>query len=274
MKRFNEQSGKVGTIFLAIFSILLMSLTAISIFFFQKELEKRKMVETILEKAQNNEQELDKDLKDIKKQLFVLEEKNKEADERINSLLDELELEEGLREELKKENLAIKADLNKETKETEKLRDQLARDLGDSELKLNDLQTQLKKESNYNKELEIKIVNLEQQLMGNARPSKEKIAKANKRVDKEIELEKIEVIPNKVPQGRILSVDVDTEFVIVNLGEKDGLKIGKMLSVYRGKDYLGDIRITRLQPEMSAADLIPPFSSRTVRKNDQVIAKE
>ena len=36
------------------------------------------------------------------------------------------------------------------------------------------------------------------------------------------------------------------------------------------KNYLGDIKVTRLQDEMSAADLLPPFSSQTVRKNDQV----
>lgn len=69
-------------------------------------------------------------------------------------------------------------------------------------------------------------------------------------------------------------MDLDTEFVIINLGEKDGVAISDMLSVYRGKDFLGDIKVTRVQPEMSAADLIPPFSSKKVRKNDQVVTKQ
>jgi hypothetical protein len=75
-------------------------------------------------------------------------------------------------------------------------------------------------------------------------------------------------------EGRILSVDVETEFVIVSLGENDGLSVGNILSVYRNDDYLGDIKVTRLQPKMSAADLITPFSIRNVQKNDQVKVKQ
>ncbi len=71
-------------------------------------------------------------------------------------------------------------------------------------------------------------------------------------------------------EGRILSVDTETEFVIVSLGKMDGVKVGAVLSIFRGDDYVGDIRVTRLQPEMSAADLIPPFSIRSIKKNDQV----
>ena len=86
--------------------------------------------------------------------------------------------------------------------------------------------------------------------------------------------DEISTLPSDTSDGRILSVDTDTEFVIVNLGEKDGIKRNMFLSVYRGKEYLGDIQITRVQPEMSAADFVPPFSSRSVRKNDQVVAKK
>ena len=64
------------------------------------------------------------------------------------------------------------------------------------------------------------------------------------------------------------------EFIIFNLGDKDGVEIGQMMSVYRGKDYLGDVKVTRVQPEMAAADFIPPFSSRQVRRGDQVLQKQ
>ena len=73
-------------------AILLISLTAMSIFIFQKEIEKRKKTELALENLKVVEMELKKDLKEANKQKFILEEKNKEADDRINSLLDELEL--------------------------------------------------------------------------------------------------------------------------------------------------------------------------------------
>ena len=71
-----------------------------------------------------------------------------------------------------------------------------------------------------------------------------------------------------------MSVDKENDFLIFNLGEKDGVSQGVVMSVYRGSDYLGDVRVSRVQLEMAAADFIPPFSSQKVRKNDQVVLKK
>ncbi len=68
-------------------------------------------------------------------------------------------------------------------------------------------------------------------------------------------------------------VDGETEFVIVNLGANHGIKEDQILSISRGKDLLGDIKVTRVQPEMSAADFIPPLTGRQVRKDDSVVIK-
>ena len=47
--------------------------------------------------------------------------------------------------------------------------------------------------------------------------------------------------------------------MIFNLGLKQGVKPEDVLSVYRGDEYLGDVKVTRVQDEMAAADIIPPF---------------
>ncbi|MBL8014031.1 MAG: hypothetical protein JNN05_09310, partial [Candidatus Omnitrophica bacterium] len=91
---------------------------------------------------------------------------------------------------------------------------------------------------------------------------------------KNVELDKIVVAKTDAAKGRILSVDKETEFVIFDMGSKSGVSQGDVLSVMRGDDYLGDIKVSRVQEEMSAADLIPPFSSKMVRKNDTVVAKK
>ncbi len=275
----NKSSGKVLTVFIVIIAILLISLTAISIFFFQKELERRKSVELILEKIKANEQKLEGELKVVRKEKFLLEEKNKEADERMNNLMDELDLQSGLREEVKKENVALKEQLSKETQTREALQKKFE-DGGAFEQQIADLKAKLAAETNLrnqleqqNKDLQEKSASLEQSL-GKEFSSAPKPSKEIKDAQKKVDLEKIVVVPNETPEGRILSVDTDTEFVIVNLGQKDGVNVGNIMSVYRGKEYLGDVKITRVQPEMSAADLIPPFSSRLVRKNDQVVSAQ
>jgi len=88
-----------------------------------------------------------------------------------------------------------------------------------------------------------------------------------------VELDKIVVNPQNITKGYVLSVDTDVEFVVFNLGLKEGVKPDDLLSVFHGDQYLGDIKATRVQDEMSAADIIPPLSSRQIHKNDIVVLK-
>jgi hypothetical protein len=62
--------------------------------------------------------------------------------------------------------------------------------------------------------------------------------------------------------------------VIVSLGEKDGIVKGALLSIFRGESYLGDVKVSRVLAEMSAADFVPPFKSQNVKKDDQVVIKK
>jgi chromosome segregation ATPase len=246
----------------------------------------------------------------------LLQEKNKEAEARVNDLSDELELESGLREEMKLETVSLEEKLKEleeervafadEIGKKEELHKKLTKDLSASEQKIKALEAQLKAEIERSQ----KLGQLYEQ------KQKEEVAKAesvlkyqtdqateNKDVEKStlgesanlgIELEEIVIVPSSPKtqetarepifedsvvalsaalNGRILSVDTETEFVIVSLGEKDGLAVGNVLSIYRNENYVGDIKITRLQSEMSAADLILPLSIRNVKKDDQVKTK-
>ncbi len=286
----NNRSGKVIVVFAVIIAVLLISLTAISIFFFQKEHERRKATEAMLGESKASEARLDSELEEAKKTAFLMEEKNKEADERINSLLDEIELAEGLREELKNENNALKEKFEKEKSLRDELKGKMMVELDATKKTVNELQSQLTKINTENEALKTENTELKKkyeaiemdfQKLSKAKKKKkkdnnEKTVKSTE-VDVSFDDEKKEdeayVVPDKIPDGRILSVDYDTEFVIVNLGKKDGVSVGKVLSIYRGQEYLGDVQVTRVQLEMSAADLIPPLSSKTARKNDKVVAR-
>jgi len=315
-----NSSGKVLTIFLVIIAILLISLTAISLFFFQKETNRRKLAETTLEEFQSEKINLEESLEEIKKKNFLLQAKNKEADERVNDLSDELDLEKGLREEVKieaealkvkvEEALASKESLAQVIESKEELHKKLTTDLTASAQKIKKLEAKLKVEIKRSKKLG-KLYEQQQEKISHAEEVQvlevirgagvgeisdkdadenmiglggveleeiivipgEEIAKNENDVDIRTSLEETVGILDEVVEGRILSVDTETEFVIVSIGEMDGVEVGNVLSVYRGEDYVGEIRVTRLQPEMSAADLIPPFSIRSVKKNDQVKAK-
>ena len=312
-----NSSGKVLVIFLVIIAVLLISLTAISLFFFQKETERRKIAEATLEEYQSETVKMKEDITILKKQNFLLQEKNKESEARVNDLSDELELESGLREEMKLETVAVEEKLKEledakeafadEFEEEEELHKKLIKNLAISEQKIKELEAQLKAEIERSQKLGELYEQKQQEeasKLENIQDSPENTAVEKSSVEEEvsledansgIELEEIVIIP-RLPKaqdvveepifeeevvsvfesalnGRILSVDTETGFVIVSLGKKDGLDVGNILSVYRNENYVGDIKITRLQSEMSAADLVLPLSIRNIQRNDQVKTK-
>ena len=83
-----NSSGKVLVIFLVIFVILSLSLAGLAMFFLSKEKERRISTETALQQSVASATKLEAKLQDAIKQGFLLQEKNKEADEKINGLLD------------------------------------------------------------------------------------------------------------------------------------------------------------------------------------------
>ena len=285
-----NSSGKVLTVFLVIIAVLLISLTAVSLFFFQRETEKRKETEFTLEKTKASHARLEEELKETKKQNILLEEKNKEVDEQINSLLDDLEVEKGLKEEVKKENSSLKEQLDAALKERDSLQQQIADNSAGFEEKMAALKQELETESNVkqqleaaNKELQEKVTTLEKQieersqgadLPENTPSDIKKKPNDGSPQSMNVELDKIVVVPSHGLEGRVINVDTASEFVIFNLGEKDGITADKTFSIYRGTNYLGDVKVTSVQPEMSAADLIPPLSAKMIRKNDRVLVKQ
>ena len=56
--------------------------------------------------------------------------------------------------------------------------------------------------------------------------------------------------------GEIISVNDDNNFVIIDLGEETGVRIGDQLTVYRDDDYIGELEVIQVRKDISAADII------------------
>jgi len=283
-----NKAGKTLTIFIVLIIILLLSSTSIGFYLYHQEQRLHKSFETELGISRASEQRLQAQLKDIQGQLTLAQDKNKEADQKINNLLDEKDLNEGLRTALKKENTQLKAQMA----DIDKSKQKIKADLDDSVARLAQFQGLLKASQDKSKELEARLAALAQtnksmadkinELKADMKPydkrtpaeqiASEVVPPGRSGHDK-VELAKIVVNPQSGTKGHVLSVDIDAEFVVFNLGIKQGVKPDDVLSLYRGDEYLGDIKATRVQDEMSAADIIPPLSSREIRKNDTVVLK-
>jgi predicted nuclease with TOPRIM domain len=55
--------------------------------------------------------------------------------------------------------------------------------------------------------------------------------------------------------GNIVSINEENNFVVINLGEKDNVRVGDALKVYRDKSAIGTIAVIQVRKDISAADI-------------------
>ncbi len=74
-------------------------------------------------------------------------------------------------------------------------------------------------------------------------------------------------------EGRILAVNPAWNFVVLNLGDKNGVLNNAELLVKRGRQLVGKVRITSVEPSTSIADIVDSSVPQgfTIAPGDQVI---
>ncbi len=60
--------------------------------------------------------------------------------------------------------------------------------------------------------------------------------------------------------GKVVSINPDNNFVIVDIGEKSGVNAGDTLSVYRDSKYIAKLEIIQVRKDISAADIKDQWS--------------
>ena len=58
-------------------------------------------------------------------------------------------------------------------------------------------------------------------------------------------------------QGRVLAVDRNWNFVVLNLGGRSGVNANSTMVIRRGNSMVGRVRITSVEPSQSIADIVP-----------------
>jgi len=55
--------------------------------------------------------------------------------------------------------------------------------------------------------------------------------------------------------GNVVSVNSDNNFVIIDLGSRDGIDVGNKLGVYRNADYIAEVEVIQARADICAADI-------------------
>lgn len=88
---------------------------------------------------------------------------------------------------------------------------------------------------------------------------------------KGIELEEIVVVKKVTrPDGKVLTVNKEHGFIVVDLGRQDDVKLGDTLSVYRGDKFIGTVRVEKIKQETCAASILPTWRNIEFREDDEV----
>jgi len=81
--------------------------------------------------------------------------------------------------------------------------------------------------------------------------------------------------PAMVPRvsGKVVGVGKKHEFVVIDIGEEDGVKVGFQMTIHRGLEYIAKMVIKRVYPNQSAGKVIEMTQKSRVRIGDKVLTR-
>ena len=186
------------------------------------------------------------------------------------------------KEQLASQVTALKGDLEKtkteltalNTKATEKATEVETKVAEIATLKKNLDEINAKGPANDTQVKDLKTELAEQQL--NLEKLQEKLTKAQTQVTALAQKESArkDVQRKNNFTGRVLAVNQAWNFVVLNLGDRNGMSNNVELLVKRGTQLVGKVRITSVEPATSIADIVSSNTSGgiTLQPNDQVIS--
>lgn len=238
--------------------IVVLILGSLAITFFimkENERQQRIMVEQTLEET-----------------LQAKEQTLKELNE-MTRLKDEVELK---AEELKKEAEKLSQDLESEKKEKqlvltkveerEKKIKELSVALEENKTELEELMESIASFKNQNEELTSQL----SQIKLAKRTLEDRILSGGSGAGT-VELEKIVVKKNDENiKGKVLVVNKEFNFVILDLGRGSNVEAGTILDVKRGTELLGKVEVENVYDDMSSAVILSQWQKGPIQENDIV----
>ncbi|MDD4894028.1 MAG: hypothetical protein PHW54_01775 [Candidatus Omnitrophica bacterium] len=221
-------------------------------------------------------------LEEYKKTISTLDAKLKDAQTNIDTLTATIDQETKAKQEALDQVRQLRADLEQQ----KQLRSDLETKLQQVQKDTDSVQAQLKDLNAQREKLQAKIKDLEAQAQ-QAQAAQSKGVELGTIVVGSDTAGKVPAKPADKPsakqskqqksapalEGKVLVVNKDYSFVVINLGNKDGVAVGNVFALYHGNKYLGDIKVEKVHDSMSAADFGSPSMKDAVAEGDKVVFK-
>lgn len=272
--------GKTKIPLLIIVILASLSLAGITGYFLQQERVKNVNLQAELSNIKTRQKITETKLEESKQAASDLEAQLQEAKTTIETLTDGLNKEKTAKEEILNQVSQLKTELEQQ----KSLKSDLETKFNQAQKDIEKAQAQLKDLESEKAKLETKIKELESQ----AKPAES--AQAQPAAPEGVELGKIVVNPESqsaniekpqektsaavLSEGKVIVVNKDYNFAVINLGNKDGINIGDVFSVYHNDKYIGDVNIEKVHDAMSATGSISAQLKEGISEGDKVVKKK
>lgn len=275
---------KSPILLLIVLIVVSLSLAGGVFYMLQKERAKNVSLQEELDDVKMKQKVTEAKLDESKKTISGLEVKMQEAKIQIDKINNELAQEKAAREDALNQVNQLKADLERQKtlktdlekklssvqKDTEKIQVQL-KDLSSKktelEKKIKDLEAQAKEAQDQGVELGTVIVTPETSVVAPtppAKPAAEKQAAAKPAAKQ----------PAKsASEGKVLVINKDYNFAVIDLGAKDGIEIGNTFSVFHNNKNIGEVKVEKVHESMAAAGFVSQDIKDKISEGDKVVRK-
>jgi len=271
-----KKSGKnfAGTMRIILILMSIVALCAVSgavalYVMKEEEITKRVNVEKKLQETQETKQQIENKLQKAELEIAQKITDIEQSREQYRAALKQLTDKEAEHKELQSmfdqkmnEIFTLKADYEKKAKDAKSLEVKLERINTEYE----DIKVQLGHIRMAKEALENRII----QMSKKARPAKGVDLEEVVVTSPGGALSMTQLPPPARLEGQVLVVNKEFAFVVINLGERDGLKETNVLEVFRGTQFMGKVKVERIYDTMSSAVLIPDVTVGEIKEGDIV----
>lgn len=266
--------GNKGKGFISLIIVIVISLGISAAIYYLLQQEKTKNVQLSeeLTTTQSKNKSLQSELDEALNKVSTLQASLSEVEQQVSSLTADLKKERSQ----KQESSAQLSQIKQELEQQKALRDNLQKKLTDSEQALNALDTRVKEMETQLKDLEAVKTALENKVKGYEEKKNVELGKIVVSQDgagsAAVAPASVAGAPAKAMEGKILVMNKDYNFAVINLGNKDGVAAGNVFTVFHNNKAVAELTIEKVHDSMSAAGFPPEIKNKIV-EGDKVALK-
>ena len=289
-------NNKGKSLLIIVVAIALLSLAAASaiFYFYQKEKAANANLQEQLEELRAAQRLNESKLEEANRRIMELEAKRKEAETKISTLIEQLQQEKMAKDQALLQIQQVRDDLEQQKRlraDLEKKFEQAQAEVMRVQSRIKDLEAQRTDLERKMSELEAKAQAAENVELGTivVAPTKEttEVKKPSAKKEKDEKKDVTTKLTKDVNQpytkttpassgaeGKVLVVNRDYNFAVINLGSKDGVNIGSVFSIYHNNEYIGDAKVEKVHDSMAAGGFLSPDIRDKVSEGDRIILKK